>query len=173
MGDPKAPTTIRVYEDLAIGICREFETTEIGPDLRELMLARTVKTEYVFVSVLGESRWSDGSALKVINALRAALELDHFAEFHKLVAENYTKGGYTDASLLRLASCIPGLRNAAFEKAVETMAYEDFLAAAEHTYDEADPDVPTLAINGKVLPTLRQSSLYGKGRLSAYVNDLS
>ncbi|MET9513160.1 thioredoxin domain-containing protein [Streptomyces flavidovirens] len=171
VGDPQAPMTLRVYEDLTVAVCRNFETTDIGPDLRSLMLTGEVKTEYVFSSVFDDD-WEEGGALWVINALRAALEQDRFAEYHKVIAENYTTGGYTKTSLVRLASRVPGLRTEAFENAVVNGEFSSFVADAEKTFDEGAAGAPTLVIDGKELPTLRQTRLYGEGRLIDYIHNL-
>ncbi len=156
VGDPAAATTVRLYEDLRCPVAEEFETTG-APALREMTLRREAKTEYTLASFRDDRVGGDGSK-RAVNALRAALDADKFTEYHTILfenmAENERAGGYTTASLLKMASQVDGLRSKTFDSAVSKMTYKDFVTDSEKAYEAADgdaprgPGTPTVVING-------------------------
>ncbi|MFF9039964.1 DsbA family protein [Streptomyces sp. NPDC014892] len=155
VGDPHAPVTLRLYEDPRCPYCEEYEQTGGGPPAREHTLRRTVVTEYTLASFLDDRVGGSGSK-KAVNALRAALEEGKFAEYHAVLYENQPEeivDGFTDAYLLELASEVKGLRGPAFDSAVTTMKYRDFVTRSEKAYEQAGsdprgPGTPTAVING-------------------------
>ncbi|MEV8318700.1 thioredoxin domain-containing protein [Streptomyces sp. NPDC059900] len=165
VGDPAAATTVRLYEDPRCPVVEEFEATG-APALRAMTLRREARTEYTLASFRDDRVGGDGSK-RAVNALRAALDEGKFAEYHAVLFENMTEhelaGGYTTASLLKLAGEVKGLRGKAFDSAVATMKYENFVTASEKTYEAAGgddprgPGTPTVAING----TRVTGDLYG------------
>lgn len=127
-----------------------------GPALRTLTQRREVKTEYTFASFLDEKVGGGGSK-RAVNALRAALEAGKFAEYHALLYRHQPAeavDGYTNALLLKLAGKVPGLRGPAFDSAVKTMKYREFVDRSERAFDRADADsprglgTPTAVVNG-------------------------
>nr|WP_316726164.1 thioredoxin domain-containing protein [Streptomyces sp. 11x1] len=155
VGDPHAPVTLRLYEDPRCPYCEEYEQTGGGPAARDRTLRRTVVTEYTLASFLDDRVGGSGSK-KAVNALRAALEEGKFAEYHAVLYENQPEeivDGFTDAYLLELASEVEGLRVPAFDSAVKTMKYRDFVTRSEKAYEQAGsdprgPGTPTAVING-------------------------
>ncbi len=155
VGDPAAATTVRLYEDPRCPFVEQFESTG-APALREMTLRREAKTEYTLASFRDDSMGGDGSK-RAVNALRAALDAGKFTEYHAVIFENRAEielaGGYTTASLLELADQVDGLRSEAFDSAVTTMKYKDFVNASQKTYETAGgddprgPGTPTVAIN--------------------------
>ncbi|WP_327309105.1 thioredoxin domain-containing protein [Streptomyces sp. NBC_01298] len=168
VGDPAAATTVRLYEDPRCPVVDEFEATG-APALRAMTLRREAKTEYTFASFRDDRVGGDGSR-KAVNALRAALEASLFTEYHTVLMENMAKseraGGYTNNSLLVLADQVPGLRSEAFDSAVATMKYDDFVAASEKTYEAAGgddprgPGTPTVVINNTQVTGARYGWLF-------------
>lgn len=165
VGDPGAPTVVRVYEDPRCPGCREFEVAGGGPALSEAVLERRVRAEYVFASFLDDSHGGDGSK-KAVNALRAALDESRFMEYHEVLYAAQPEAGaeeYTDARLLELAEKVPGLRGPAFDAAVTSMKHRSFVTASERAYERAGgahepngPGTPTAFIDDKrVSETLR------------------
>ncbi|MFF2846006.1 DsbA family protein [Streptomyces sp. NPDC058001] len=162
VGDPDARVTVRLYEDPRCPYCKEFEVTGGSPKLREAMLDRRVRTEYTLASFLDDRVGGSGSK-KAVNALRAALEVGKFVEYHEVLYANQpdeSVDGYTDAYLLELAGEVKGLRGPAFNAAVKSMKYRSFVTASEKAYERAGgvldpggPGTPTAVINGKRLPT--------------------
>ncbi|WP_255311989.1 thioredoxin domain-containing protein [Streptomyces sp. PTY087I2] len=144
VGDPAAATTVRLYEDPRCPFVEEFEATG-APALREMTLLREVKTEYTLASFRDDRVGGDGSK-RAVNALRAALDAGKFTEYHAVIFENMTvnelAGGYTTASLLKLADQVEGLRSETFDSAVTTMKYKDFVTASQKTYETAGGDDP-------------------------------
>ncbi|MFI1959890.1 DsbA family protein [Streptomyces althioticus] len=161
VGDPHAPVTVHLYEDPRCPACEEFETIGAGPELREATLEGTARTEYTLASFLDDRVGGSGSK-KAVNALRAALEEDKFAEYHEVLYANQPEeavDGFTDAFLLELADQVEGLRGPAFDTAVRTMKYRDFVTASQKAYEKAGgpsdpqgPGTPTAVVNGTVIP---------------------
>ncbi|WP_414079775.1 DsbA family protein [Streptomyces sp. CL7] len=161
VGDPHAPVTVHLYEDPRCPVCEEFEITGAGPGLREATLDGTTKTQYTLASFLDDRVGGNGSK-KAVNALRAALEEGKFAEYHEVLYANQPEeavDGYTDAFLLGLASQVDGLRDPAFDAAVRTMKYRDFVTASQKAYEKAGgpaepegPGTPTAVVNGTPIP---------------------
>ncbi|MCP9994698.1 DsbA family protein [Streptomyces werraensis] len=102
--------------------------------------------------------WGDGSK-RAVNALRAALEVGKFVEYHEVLFRNQieveSSGGFTTSTLLKLADEVSGLRSDSFDQAVKTMKYENFVRASQEAYDSANgdeplgPGTPTVVINDK------------------------
>ncbi|WP_455356894.1 thioredoxin domain-containing protein [Streptomyces sp. SYSU K217416] len=160
VGDPEAPVTVRLYEDPRCPVVEEFELTGGASVLRAMTERREVKTEYTFASFRDDRLGGSGSK-RAVNALRAALEEDKFAEYHAVLFRHQPEGaldGYTTAFLLELAGKVEGLRSPAFDSAVTTMQYRTFVTESEKAYEQAGgedprgPGTPTAVINGKQLP---------------------
>ncbi|WP_326721071.1 MULTISPECIES: thioredoxin domain-containing protein [unclassified Streptomyces] len=168
VGDPEASLTVHLYEDPRCPYCEEFESTGGGPALRALTERREVKTEYTLASFLDDRMGGSGSK-KAVNALRAALEVGKFAEYHAVLYENQPEevvDGFTEAYLLELAGEVDGLRGQAFDSAVKTMKYRDFVTKSEQAYESAGeddprgPGTPTAVINGVRVPEGSAAVLY-------------
>ncbi|WP_319241484.1 DsbA family protein [Streptomyces sp. MB09-02B] len=149
VGDPHAPVTLRLYEDMRCPVCEEFERTG-APAALQRTLARRVVTEYTLASFLDDKLGGSGSK-KAANALRAALAEGKFAEYHAVLYENQPEeivDGFTDAYLLELAAEVEGLRGPAFDSAVKTMKYRDFVARSQKAFERVAPGTPAADING-------------------------
>ncbi|MFF3542923.1 DsbA family protein [Streptomyces platensis] len=160
VGDPKAPVTVHLYEDPRCPVCQEFEVTGGGPALRAMTQRREAKAEYTLASFLDEKAGGGGSK-RAVNALRAALEAGKFAEYHAVLYRHQPAeavDGYTDALLLKLAGKVAGLRGPAFDSAVKSMKYREFVDRSERAYEQAGegdprgPGTPTAVINGVQMP---------------------
>lgn len=169
VGDPDAELTVDLYEDPRCPYCEEFEVTGGGPALEEAVLRREARTRYTMASFLDDRLGGSGSK-KAVNALRAALEANRFAEYHEVLYDNQPEeedDGFTDARLLELARQVDGLRGPAFDSAVRTMKYRAFVTASERAYEAAGgeeagqgPGTPTAVINGVPIPEAIGSVYY-------------
>ncbi|MEU5094898.1 thioredoxin domain-containing protein [Streptomyces sp. NPDC020996] len=182
VGDPEAPVTLRLYEDPRCPVCEEFESADGGgPAARDAMLRHGLRTEYTMASFLDEKLGGHGSQ-KAVNALRAALEEGKFAEYHEVLYRHQPEesvDGFTDAHLLQLASKVDGLRGPAFDSAVRTMKYRDFVAESEQAYDQAGdateprgPGTPTAVINGTRIPVAYSGLLYDRQRFDLLLTQI-
>ncbi|MER6746566.1 DsbA family protein [Streptomyces fungicidicus] len=161
VGDPGAPTKVRVYEDPRCPVVEEFENLGGASVLREMTVDRETRTEYTLASFRDDSLGGDGSK-RAVNALRAALEAGKFVEYHEVLWQNQIKvessGGFTTSTLLELADEVSGLRSDSFDQAVKTMKHENFVKASQEAYDSANgdeplgPGTPTVVINDKQVP---------------------
>ncbi|MEI5102974.1 thioredoxin domain-containing protein [Streptomyces sp. PmtG] len=170
VGDPAAATTVRLYEDPRCPVVEQFEATG-APVLQETTLRRETRTAYTLASFRDDRVGGDGSK-RAVNALRAVLEAGKFTEYHAVLFGNLTEhelaGGYTTASLLKLADQVKGLRSKTFDSDVRKMKYKDFVTASEKTYEAADGDgprgrgTPTVVINGTQITGDRYGDLFEK-----------
>ncbi|MFD7393730.1 DsbA family protein [Streptomyces virginiae] len=159
VGDPLAKTVVRLYEDPRCPVVVDFESTG-AKTIRAQTIKRQVRTEYTLASFKDVRLGGDGSK-RAVNALRAALDGQKFAEYHAVLIDNQTaveeSGGFTTERLLELADRVPGLRGEAFDTAVSTMKHQDFVtasqAAYEHTGDDPiGPGTPSFGIDSKLVP---------------------
>ncbi|MFD9791873.1 DsbA family protein [Streptomyces sp. NPDC059070] len=169
VGDPRAPVTVALLEDPRCPVCEEFEGTGGGgPVLRDAVVRRTVRTRYTLASFL-DDRLGGGGSKRAVNALRAALDAGKFTEYHEVLYGNQPQestDGFTTARLLDLAAQVPGLRGPAFDAAVRTMRYRDFVAASERAYEARGtergqgPGTPTAEIDGYRVPVDANAVLF-------------
>lgn len=155
VGNPRARSTVQVYEDPRCPVVEEFERTG-ATALQALLLEGKVKARYTFASFKDDRLGGDGSK-RAVNALRAAAEKGMFVEYHAALfanqAEVESSGGFTTARLLKLAGEVPGLRDDTFDRAVKTMKYRSFVTASQRAYehtgdDPIGPGTPTVIVNG-------------------------
>ncbi|MFJ9078838.1 thioredoxin domain-containing protein [Streptomyces sp. NPDC102278] len=157
VGDPNAKMVVRLYEDPRCPVVADFEVSG-AKAIRTQTIQRRTRTEYVLASFKDDRLGGDGSK-RAVNALRAALDAQKFTEYHAVLMGNQEEAeaadGYTTQRLLSLADEVPGLRSEAFDAAVSTMKYSDFVTASQTAYqptgEESIPATPTVAINTTVL----------------------
>lgn len=170
IGDPAAVVTVHLYEDPRCPYCKEFEMTGGGPVLNDWIMKRKAKAEYTLASFLDDRLGGIGSK-RTVNALRAALDAGKFAEYHVLLYQNQpdeATDDFTVTRLLELASRVDGLRSTAFDTAVTTMKYRDFVARSQQAYLQAGtsssgrpgPGTPTADVNGTRIPAAYNGVLF-------------
>ncbi|MGP9020100.1 DsbA family protein [Streptomyces sp. BR1] len=155
VGSPQAAHTITVYEDPRCPYCAKFETSGAVP-LTDLAAAGKIKIRYTIASFLDRNLGGGGSE-RAANALRASVDAGRFAEYHAAVfasqPEDEATDGYTADNLLRIADKVPGLRGAAFDKAVRESTYKEWVASAEKAFEKSGVNSsPTVLIDGKRPP---------------------
>ncbi|QES52427.1 disulfide bond formation protein D [Streptomyces venezuelae] len=147
VGQPDAPHTAQVLVDPRCGYCAHFEAAG-GEVLAKLAGAGKVKVEYVLASFLDQGGAS--GSVKAVNALRASVEQGRFAEYLAAVFASQPKGKFTDEHLLAIADRVPGLRGAAFDKAVADLAYREWVGQAEKGFEETGAQgTPLVLVDGK------------------------
>ncbi|GLF99092.1 DsbA family protein [Streptomyces yaizuensis] len=171
VGDPMATSTVRVFEDPRCPVVEEFERSGGATSLRQLLLDRRVKAEYTFASSRDRGMGGKGSA-RAVNALRAALEVGKFTEYHDVLfgeppespeppepperAEGGPGKEYTTEQLLALADRVPGLRGDEFDHSVRQMKFRHFVVASQKAYERFErprgPGTPTVVVNGRTVP---------------------
>ncbi|MEU3778525.1 thioredoxin domain-containing protein [Streptomyces sp. NPDC032472] len=173
VGDPTADTVVRLYEDPRCPVVAEFEASG-AKAVRAQTITREVRTEYTLASFKDDRLGGDGSK-RAVNALRAALDVQKFTEYHAVLtahqAEVESSGGYTTQRLLGLADQVPGLRSETFDAAVSTMKYSDFVAASQTAYqrtgnDPIGPGTPSVAINDKQVTGAAYQDLFDEDELT-------
>jgi hypothetical protein len=92
-------------------------------------------------------------ALLATNAARAALAHGGFPLYHALLFANQPpeySDGFTEDRLLEIASAVPGLRGAAFDNEVRSLAYRGWVAQAQQAYTNAGVHfgTPSMLLNG-------------------------
>lgn len=171
VGDRDAGTVVRLFEDPRCPIVADFEASG-AKAIHSHTLQRKTVTSYTLASFKDKTLGGDGSK-RAVNALRAALEVQKFAEYHAVLMEHQAEveasGGYTTERLLRLADQVPGLRGETFDGAVATMKYADFVTASQAAYertgdDPAGPGTPTIVINRTMLGGEDYKALFDEDR---------
>lgn len=152
VGDPDAPHTVSVFEDVRCPYCKKFEEGGARA-LVDAAAEGKVRIEYTIASFL-DGRLGGTGSVKAANALRASVEEGRFAEFHAAVfasqPEDETTDGYTDDFLLDIAGQVKGLRSAEFDRAVRTQAYEGWVADAARAFEDSGVQgTPTVLIDGE------------------------
>lgn len=152
IGNPSAPLSVRVYEDLSCPACAEFELDGNGPYLKQAARNDALQLQFTLGSFLGP-----GSKFAA-NALRAAVDHNKFTEYHELLYRHQAKvrraGGFTRDRLLALAVKVPGLRGPEFDAAVLETKHREFVEAADEAMSNSPAEgTPTMAVNGALVPT--------------------
>ncbi|MEU6126861.1 thioredoxin domain-containing protein, partial [Streptomyces sp. NPDC047123] len=167
VGDPKAPHTVKVYEDARCPFCAKFEESGaralVGP-----VADGKVKVEYTIASFLDKNLGGSGSA-HAANALRASVEAGKFPQFHAAVFANQPQDEsddvYTPAFLLKIADKVDGLRGAAFDKAVKGGTYEKWLGEAMKSFGaDGVQGTPTVLVDGE---KPKSNSLFDQAEFAA------
>ena len=94
VGDPDAPSTITVYEDLQCPVCAQFEGAT-GEQVRAAVEAGDVNVDYRMVAFLDRASTTDYSS-RALNALMVVLDrsgTDAFEDYHRLLFENQPAEG--------------------------------------------------------------------------------
>ncbi|WP_369383025.1 DsbA family protein [Streptomyces sp. cg36] len=153
VGKDSAPHTVKVLEDPRCPYCAKFETAA-GPKLAELTADGKIKIEYTIASFLDANLGGSGSA-NAARALRASVDAGKFPQFHAALYASQPKesvDGFTPAFLLTVADQVPGLRGAAFDKAVGSGAHADWSARAEKAFETSGArGTPTVLLDGRPL----------------------
>ncbi|MFE0579846.1 MULTISPECIES: thioredoxin domain-containing protein [unclassified Streptomyces] len=152
IGNPSAPLSVRVYEDLSCPACADFELAGNGPYLKQAARNDALQLQFTLGSFLGP-----GSKFAA-NALRAAVDHNRFAKYHEVLYRHQAKvrkaGGFTRDRLLTLAVKVPGLRGPEFDAAVLETKHRDFVEAADEAMAASPAEgTPTMAVNGVPVPT--------------------
>ncbi|MEU5149810.1 thioredoxin domain-containing protein [Streptomyces yangpuensis] len=152
IGNPSAPLSVRIYEDLSCPACADFELDGNGPYLKQAARNDALQLQFTLGSFLGP-----GSKYAA-NALRAAVDQGKFAEYHELLYRHQAKvrrsGGFTRDRLLTLAGKVPGLRGPEFDAAVLETKHREFVEASDEALDKSEVEgTPTMAINGALVRT--------------------
>lgn len=105
VGDPEAPSTITVYEDLQCPVCAQYEAVT-AEQVRAAVEAGRVNVEYRMVAFLDSASTTDYSS-RALNALMVVLDrtgTDAFEEYHRLLFENQPAEGTAGLSDDRLVA---------------------------------------------------------------------
>ncbi|QMU68604.1 thioredoxin domain-containing protein [Streptacidiphilus sp. P02-A3a] len=151
VGYPDAPDVLTLFEDFRCSTTRAFEGAQ-GPALAAMAASHQVLIRYVLESSLDE-RLPGPGALLATNAARAALAHGGFPLYHALLFANQPPedtDGFTQQRLLELASAVPGLRGAAFDDEVRSVAYRQWVGQAQQAYNDAGVHfgTPSMLLNG-------------------------
>lgn len=159
-GRPGAKATLQVYEDFRCPICARLEHSA-GSTIQQLADQGRYRIEYHFGAFLDGNLGGHGSR-DALNAAGAALNESaaKFKAFHDVLYANQpaeTNDGFADtATLLRLAAKVPGLRNAAFDKAVREQTYEPWVQKVADAFYRSDvTGTPTLKLDGRPLQVVK------------------
>ncbi|GJF27737.1 hypothetical protein KNE206_04370 [Kitasatospora sp. NE20-6] len=156
-GRADAPHTLQVYEDFRCPVCKAFETSA-GRAVQQLADDGTYRIEYHLAAFLDRNLGGSGSHT-ALAAAGAALDQggpEAFKKFHDVLyaaqpAES--TDGFGDVNrILDLAGRVPGLRTAAFTKAVTEGTYRPWAAKVDAAFSASGAQgTPTVLLDGKAL----------------------
>ena len=163
VGDPAAPTTITIYEDLQCPVCALLEA-EVGEPLAAAVEAGQVKVDYRIVSFLDDASTNEYSsrAANAAAVVRDVAGAEAFAEFHDLLfADQPPEGGagHTDEELIEYA-VRAGAEDAAVRGPVQDKAFEQWVVNATDAMSRAGvTGTPTVFIDGERAGETPQESI--------------
>jgi protein-disulfide isomerase len=155
-GRADAPHTLTVYEDFRCPVCREFENSA-GQAVQQLADSGTYKIEYHLAAFLDDNLGGKGSKT-ALAAAGAALDqgVDQFKKFHDVLYANQpaeTSDAFGDTTrILELAGQVPGLKTAAFTKAVTEGTYLPWASKVAKAFNASGVNgTPTVKLDGRTL----------------------
>ncbi|MDT0344477.1 thioredoxin domain-containing protein [Streptomyces litchfieldiae] len=160
LGDPDAPHTLVVYEDLRCPYCASFEE-QMGGEVHSDVQEGTYNVEYVFGTFLDGNLGGSGS-MNALIALGAALDVspDAFRLYHQSLfaaqPPEYSDDFANDERLLEIGRLIPELQNdEQFEQDVTGDTFQGWATAMSQAFlDNLDvTGTPTLRFDGQIIPT--------------------
>lgn len=153
VGEPDAPTTVTVYEDLQCPACASFES-ELGDDLAEAVDEGSVRMDYRLVSFLDGASTNDYSS-RALNAALVVLDkagVDAFRAFHDdLYADQPAEGGpgFEDDELIERA-VEAGAAEEDVRDDIEDKVYEQWIInATGQMSDDGVNSTPWIRIDGE------------------------
>ncbi|WP_222263086.1 DsbA family protein [Modestobacter marinus] len=162
VGSDNARRRLVVFEDPQCPYCRRFEDAS-GDLLRREVAAGAVAVEYRMRSMLGPE------SVRAGNALALAAEAGRFDQFRReLFAAQPPEhsGGFTVEDLLALGRRVD-LRDPDFVTGVREGRYEAWVAEAERSFEDQDPQgTPAALLNGEPVDS---GTLYDPEALGALV----
>ncbi|MFC8505214.1 DsbA family protein [Streptomyces sp. NPDC057411] len=174
VGQASAPHTVTVFVDPRCSYCAKFEASG-GTVLADQAAAGRVRVEYVIASFL-DARTGGTASAHAANALRASVEAGpgKFASYQAALFASRPSGesrdGFSTDHLLKIADQVPGLRSAAFDKAVRDDTYATWVSSAEAAFEAAGVGgTPTVLVDGK--PLAGGNGLYDATRFAEALRD--
>ena len=153
VGDPDAPTTITVYEDLQCPVCARFEAAT-GDALSAAIDEGRVQVEYRMVSFL-DSQSANEYSSRALNALLATLDtagVDAFKTVHdQLYADQPAEGtaGPEDDALVADAVAA-GAEESEVRPLIEDKVYDQWIRNATDAMSRNGVNgTPTVFVNGQ------------------------
>jgi protein-disulfide isomerase len=161
-GKTNAPNTLDLWEDFRCPICDALEKTD-GATIQKLADDGTYKINYHMATFLDGNLGGTGSKT-ALSAAGAALNegVGKFKQFHDVLYANQPDE-QDDAfaskdRILDLASEVPGLKTAAFTKAVRNGTYDDWVGKVSDAFNHSGvTGTPTVKLNGKTLTVFDKS----------------
>jgi protein-disulfide isomerase len=152
VGNPSAKHTVLLYEDPRCEPCGVFEKVN-GARLTALAQAGKLRIQYALASFVDNNDDGNGSK-RAVNALRAAVEQNGFPAYHAVVFAHQpieSSDGFTDDRLLSLAAQVKGLDTPAFQAAVTSGGYLDFVTRSETAFMASKvAGTPAVRIHGEL-----------------------
>lgn len=153
VGDPEAPDTVTIYEDLQCPACASLET-QVGEQVAAAIAEGRIRVDYRMVSFLDRASTNDYSS-RAMNALLVVLEEagpDAFLKLHDdLYANQPGEGGagFEDDELIDRA-VQAGAVEADIRPGIEDKVYDQWIKnATDQMSKDGVNATPTIRINGE------------------------
>jgi protein-disulfide isomerase len=153
IGDPSAPKTITVYEDLQCPVCKAYEATT-GQAVATAVAAGKVKVDYRMVAFLDDVSTTEYSS-RALNALMVVLDttgVDAFTKYHQLLYDNQPaegSAGLSDDQLVQYA-VQAGAKESVVRGPIEDGKFDQWVVnATDQMSKDGVRGTPTVLIDGK------------------------
>ncbi len=153
VGDPEAPKTVTIYEDLQCPACANFEAV-VGKPLAAAMDAGDIRIEYRMVGILDRYSTNDYSS-RALNAALTVLDtagLEAFRTFHDdLFVSQPAEGGpgFENDELIKRAVAA-GADEDKVTKPIEDKAFAQWIVKANDAMSrEGYGQTPTVLVDGE------------------------
>ncbi|GHI88085.1 thioredoxin domain-containing protein [Streptomyces xanthophaeus] len=155
-GKADAPHTLTIWLDPRCPFCAGVEQG-LGPTIREQADAGAYRVEYRFATFLDGALGGGKGSKRALGALGAAANESpgKFMDYLQVLFANHPEKETDDkfastSTLLALADQVPGLRTAAFNRAVKELTYMPWVDKVGRAfYDEDINGTPAVFIDGK------------------------
>ncbi len=146
---------VDLYEDFQCPACEQLEQV-LGPKLRELETAGTIRLRYHVLTFLDRNLGNDSSA-RSANAAMCAADEGRFGAYHDVVYANQPEQegkGWTDAQLEAFAqqAGVTGSALTSWQACVKDKTHEAYIESVQSASDTSGvTGTPTVMVDGKKL----------------------
>jgi protein-disulfide isomerase len=153
VGQPDAPSTVTIYEDLQCPACANLES-QLGEQISAAVDAGDIRLDYRMISFLDDASTNEYSS-RALNAALVVLDtagVDAFRAFHDdLYADQPTEGGpgFDDDELIDRAVAACAVEDEV-RQPIEDKVYEQWIKnATEQMSKDGVNSTPTIRIDGE------------------------
>jgi len=151
IGNPKAKTTVDLYEDFLCPVCKEFESGD-SATIAQAVKDGTANFRYHPIAILDNSTSPTGYSTRAAAAAACMPDTASWQKFHDLLYANQPaegSAGLTNAKLIQLGKQAGG-KDPTFSQCVNGQTYKGWVSQLTDDSSKANVSgTPTVRIKGK------------------------